>query len=94
MKNKQITLKKLPVFQNDEEAEDFVDHADLTEYDLSEMKPYRFEFERKEARVNMRLPASLLDAVKSEAETRGIPYQRLIREAIEQAVSPVRKKAS
>jgi predicted DNA binding CopG/RHH family protein len=94
MKNKQAALKKLPVFRSDEELEAFVDHADLTEYDLSEMKPYRFEFEKKEARVNMRLPGSLLNAVKSEARERGIPYQRLIREAIEQAVSPARKKAS
>jgi predicted DNA binding CopG/RHH family protein len=94
MKNKPTTLKKLPVLQSDEEVEDFVDTADLTEYDLSEMKPYRFEFEKKEARVNMRLPGSLLDAVKNKAQQRGIPYQRFIREAIEKAVESTRKKAS
>lgn len=93
MKSKQPVLKKLPVFQSDEEAADFIDNADLSEYDLSEMKPYRFEFEKKEARVNMRLPASLLDAVKSKAQKRGIPYQRLIREAIEEAVGPANRKA-
>ena len=86
--------KKWPELKTDEEAERFVAEADLTEYDFSEMKPIRFEFERKEARVNMRLPSSLLDAVKSKAQKRGIPYQRLIREAIEEAVAPTKRKAS
>jgi predicted DNA binding CopG/RHH family protein len=86
--------KKWPVFNSDEEAERFVDKADLTEYDFSEMVPFRFEFEKKEARVNMRLPNSLLEAVKSKARDRGVPYQRLIREAIEQSLDETRKKAS
>ena len=86
--------KKWPVFNSDEEAERFVDKADLTEYDFSEMVPFRFEFEKKEARVNMRLPNSLLEAVKSKARDRGVPYQRLIREAIEQSLDDTRKKAS
>lgn len=94
MKTKSPALKKIPVLMTDAEAEDFVENADLTEYDLSEFKPFRFEFEKKEARVNMRLPGSLLDAVKSEAGRRGVPYQRFIREAIEQAVGPARKKTS
>ena len=34
----------------------------------------------------MRLPQPLIDAVKARAAERGIPYQRLIREAIESAV--------
>ena len=40
------------------------------------------------ARVNMRLPQSLMAALKAKAAERGIPYQRLIREAIERAVKP------
>jgi predicted DNA binding CopG/RHH family protein len=86
--------KKWPELKSDEEAERFVDEADLTEYDFSEMVPFRFEFEKKEARVNMRLPNSLLEAVKSKARDRGVPYQRLIREAIEQSLDETRKKAS
>lgn len=80
-------LKKLPVLRTDEEAERFIDTADLSEYDLSGFKPMRFEFERKAARVNMRLPSALLDAVKERAEARGIPYQRFIREALENAIT-------
>ena len=81
--------EKLPVpppLKTDEAAEGFVDQADLTRYDLSRFRSMNFEFERKTARVNMRLPEPLLRAVKAKAQTRGIPYQRLIREAIERAL--------
>ena len=76
-------LKKLPPLLSDEEAERFVETADLSEYDLSGFKPMRFEFEKKAARVNMRLPGPLLEAIKERAQARGIPYQRFIREALE-----------
>jgi predicted DNA binding CopG/RHH family protein len=42
--------KKIPTFKSDREAEAFLDTADLTKYDLSDAKPVRFEFEKKEAR--------------------------------------------
>lgn len=79
--------KRIPTFKSDREAEAFVDTADLTNYNLSDAKPVRFEFEKKGARVNMRMPEPLLKAVKSRARERGIPYQRFIREALEQAVA-------
>jgi predicted DNA binding CopG/RHH family protein len=78
---------KIPTFKSDEEAERFVETADLRDYDLSGARPVRFEFEKKASRVNMRLPDSLLEAVKARAKARGIPYQRFIREALEQAVT-------
>lgn len=84
--------RKIPKFASDEEAEAFVETSDLTEYDLSGFKPVRFEFERKTARVNMRLPHPLLDAVKARAKSRGIPYQRFIREALEDAVARTRDR--
>jgi predicted DNA binding CopG/RHH family protein len=34
------------------------------------------------------MPERLLEAVKETAAARGIPYQRLIREALEHAVKP------
>ena len=85
MNNKE-TLPVPPRLKTDEAAEGFVDQADLTRYDLSRFRSMNFEFERKTARVNMRLPEPLLRAVKAKAQTRGIPYQRLIREAIERAL--------
>ena len=45
-----------------------------------------FEFAKKDERVNMRLPADLLAAVKAKAKARGLPYQRFIREVLERAV--------
>ena len=34
----------------------------------------------------MRVPQALMDALKAKAQERGIPYQRLVREAIERAL--------
>ena len=83
--------KKLPRFRSDKEAEVFVEKADLTEYDLSGMRPIRFEFQPKSERVNMRLPLQLLEAVRASAARAGVPYQRFIRQALEDAVQ--RKRA-
>ncbi len=79
--------KQLPVLKSDEEAEDFVANADLTEYDLSGFKRVHFELQPKTERVNMRLPKSLLDAARAKAAEAGIPYQRLIRRALERELS-------
>ena len=84
--------KKLPRLRSDKEAEEFVADSDLTQYDLSGMKMVRFEFAPKAARINMRLPADLLKAVKATAARQGVPYQRFIRQALERAVMP--RKAS
>lgn len=79
--------KKIPTFKTDEEAQDFVDTADLTEYDLSGGTPTQFEFEPKAAHINMRVPKPLLDAMKERAKVRGIPYTRFIRQLMEREVS-------
>lgn len=78
--------RPLPIFDTDEEAEDFVANADLTDYDLSGFRPVRFEFLEKGANVSMRLPQGLLDAVKAAAVREGMPYQRYIRRVLEQAL--------
>ena len=78
--------KPLPKLQTDKEAEDFVAEADLTQYDLTGLKPTRFEFKTKDKSITMRLPESLLAAIKAEAERSGIPYQRFIRQALESAL--------
>lgn len=83
--------KPIPKFAKDSEAEDFVDNADLSTYDLSGFVQTRFEFQPKAAQLNMRLPKSLLDAVKASAQARGIPYTRFVRETLENAVSSAAK---
>lgn len=79
--------KRFPRFKTDEEAECFVETSDLSEYDFSQFKPARFEFEPKAAQINMRVPQSLLDALKERAKHRGIPYTRFIREIMEREIS-------
>ena len=80
-------LKTFPTFQSDEEAERFVDTADLSEYDFSEFRPTPFEFARKDTQINMRVPEALLDAVKSRAKDKGLPFTRYIRLLMEQDVA-------
>jgi predicted DNA binding CopG/RHH family protein len=83
--------KKFPDFKTDAEAEDFVESADLSEYDLSDMTPMRFELRRKDKSVSLRLPEKLLEAVREHARRAGMPYQRFIRLAIERALQAGRK---
>ena len=77
-----------PVLKTDAEAERFVAEADLTEYDFAQMVPVQFELRRKDKAVSLRLSDALLEAVKRQAARQGIPYQRFMRKAIEQAVAP------
>jgi predicted DNA binding CopG/RHH family protein len=79
--------RKVPKFKTDEEAEAFL-MQDLSDLDMSQFKRHHFEFEKKEAQVNMRVPQSLLDSVKDKAKAHGIPYTRYIRMLMERDVTP------
>lgn len=80
--------KKLPAFKTDEAAARFLDRKDLSDYINAEnMVPARFEFERKTKNLTMRIPATLLEAVKARAARQGIPYQRFIRQTLERVVT-------
>lgn len=76
-------LERLPSLPTDASAEVFVETADLSKFDLSGFKPMRFEVEPKSAALNMRLPASLLEALKAKAKEKGIPYTRYVRILLE-----------
>jgi predicted DNA binding CopG/RHH family protein len=78
--------KKVPRLRTNEQAEAFL-AQDLSNLDFSQFKPARFEFEKKDEQINMRVPKPLLAAVKARAKARGIPYTRVIRETLEQAVT-------
>ena len=73
----------MPTFKSDAAAENFVASADLSKYDLSGFKPMKFEIEAKSAALNLRLPQSLLEAVKVRAKSKGIPYTRYVRMLLE-----------
>jgi len=78
--------KKVPRLRSDKEADAFL-AQDLSKLDFSQFKIVRFEFEKKDEQINMRVPKPLLAAVKARAKARGIPYTRFIRETLEQAVT-------
>jgi len=78
--------KKVPVFKSDQELEDFLEQ-DLTDYiDLKQFKTASFEFLPKTEHVNLRFSKPLLAAVKLQAKKLSIPYQRYIRQQIEQSL--------
>jgi predicted DNA binding CopG/RHH family protein len=78
--------KRVPRLKTDRQAEAFLSE-DLSDLDFSQFKPARFEFEKKDEQINMRVPKPLLAAVKARAKARGIPYTRFIRETLEQAIA-------
>lgn len=80
-------FRPLPLLHSDEAAEEFVANADRSLYNLSGFKPMRFEIEAKAATLNMRLPESLLAALKAKAKAKGIPYTRYVRMLLETDVA-------
>ncbi|MDQ2948959.1 MAG: CopG family antitoxin [Acidobacteriota bacterium] len=77
--------KKVPQLKTDRQAEAFLTQ-DLSNLEFSQFKLARFEFEKKDDQINMRVPKLLLAAVKARAKARGIPYTRFIRETLERAM--------
>lgn len=85
--------KRLPSLASDRAAEAFVAGADLSAYDLSGLRLVRYELKPKDRAISVRLPDELLKAVRSRAKRAGIPYQRFIRIALEQAVQNGRRSS-
>jgi predicted DNA binding CopG/RHH family protein len=81
--------RKVPRLKTDRQAEAFL-AKDLSGLDFSQFRPVRFEFEKKDGQINMRVPKPLLAAVKARAKTRGIPYTRFIRETLERAIGTLK----
>ena len=76
----------LPSLHSDEQAERFVDEADLSEYDLSGGRQVRFHFTERTATVTLR--SSDLDAATARAASEGVPLDaylgRLVHDRLEQ----------
>jgi predicted DNA binding CopG/RHH family protein len=85
--------KKFPDLKSDDEADAWLQGADLTEYDLTEMKKVRFELARKDASISLRLPAALLATLRAQAANANMPTQRLIRMLIEAQLAEMSTKA-
>lgn len=80
-------LKAFPEFRTDEEADHFVETANLSEYDISDMKPTHFNFGPKSEVLETHLPPTLIEALRLKARERGISYGKLVRDALEQTLS-------
>lgn len=80
-------LKQMPSFATDEEAEHFVDTADLSEYDLSGFVPLHLALSQSKGETFVLVPQELEVALRAKAEQKGIPFARLVREALERAAS-------
>jgi predicted DNA binding CopG/RHH family protein len=78
--------RKVPRLKTDRQTEAFL-ARDLSDLDFSQFKAARFEFEKKDDQINMRVPKPLLKAVKARAKARGIPYTRFVRETLERALA-------
>ena len=77
-------MKPFPPLESDEEAEEFVATADLTEYDPSEM--VTMDLERTTGSETIVLSDALLVASREKAAHLGIALESFVRSAIERAL--------
>ncbi len=76
---------KLPKFKNEDEEREFWAKIDLSEYyEPSDLESVSFpNLKPTFERVSMRVPAHLLNRLKSKANELDVPYQSLIKQAID-----------
>jgi len=76
-----MKLKSAPKFKTEAEEREFWEHHDSTEYiDWSKSKHARFpNLKPSTQSISLRLPLSLLEAIRIEANKRDVPYQSLIK---------------
>jgi len=77
-----IQTKKLPKFKNEDEERDFWSNHDLTDYfDMSQaiINPVLQNLKPSTRTVSIRLPESLIAALKTLANKRDVPYQSLVK---------------
>lgn len=87
--------RKLPAFASDDEVETFLDQPDLSDFIAADrLAPTSFEFAAKEKTVTMRMPEALLEAVKTAAQRKGMPYQRFIRQTLEREIGRTPRRPS
>jgi len=75
-------IKKLPKFKNEDEERDFFARHDLTDYfDMSQaiINPVLQNLKPSTRTVSIRLPESLIAALKTLANKRDVPYQSLVK---------------
>jgi len=74
-------LRTIPKFKSEAEERRFWETHDTTEYfDSTKMEHIRFpNLKPSTQSISLRLPLSLLEAIRIEANKRDVPYQSLIK---------------
>lgn len=86
-------LKKMPEFKTEAEEREFWETHDSTDYlDWNQAKHASFpKLKPSTKTISLRLPETLLDRIKVEANKRDMPYQSLIKAWLADDVSESRK---
>jgi predicted DNA binding CopG/RHH family protein len=71
--------KDWPSLPSDQAAADFLETADLSEFDWSKAEPITMEHRKKNGQLNVRMPEDELSQVRAAAESQGIPLSRFVR---------------
>jgi predicted DNA binding CopG/RHH family protein len=71
--------KPWPTLPTDQAAADFVENADLSEFDWSQAVPITMEHRKKDGQLNVRMPDEELSKVREAAKNEGIPLSRFVR---------------
>ena len=81
-------LKPIPRFKNEEEERAFWETHDTTEYlDLSNRIKLNFPNLKPSTKtITLRLPASLLNLLKTLANKKDVPYQSLVKMMLDEKV--------
>ncbi len=82
-------LKKIPEFKNEQEERAFWEVHDSEEYiDWSSAKAVRFPNLKKSTKsISLRLPADMLEKLKTQANALDVPYQSYIKMLLQKELS-------
>ena len=82
-------LKKIPEFKNEQEERVFWEVHDSEEYiDWSSAKTARFPNLKKSTKsISLRLPADMLEKLKTQANALDVPYQSYIKMLLQKELS-------
>lgn len=86
-------LKKMPEFKTEAEEREFWEINDSSDYlDWSQAEPASFpKLKPSTKTISLRLPETLLNRIKIEANKRDMPYQSLIKAWLADEVSDNRR---
>ena len=82
----------LPNFKDEDEERDFWDKIDLSEYiEPSDLKRVVFpNLKRTNKAISIRLPEPLIEEAKEKAQKLDVPYQKLMREVLQQGIRAIK----